>query len=271
MDPIHAMPPGLPRLVEILRRLRDPETGCPWDVEQTHETIAPYAVEEAHEVVDAIARRDWDELRAELGDLLLQVVYHARMAEEAGRFALPDVIDAAARKMIARHPHVFGGAEGAGTAEAQSRDWEAAKAAERAGRGEAGALDGVPLGMPALMRAAKLQGRAGRVGFDWPEIGPVADKVAEEAREVAEAPPEAVAEELGDLLFAVVNLARHRDVDPEAALGAANAKFTRRFEGVEAALAATGRTPRDATLAEMDALWDAQKAAERKPGQADRE
>ena len=271
MDPIHAMPPGLPRLSEIMRRLRDPEAGCPWDVEQTHDSIAPYTIEEAHEVADAIARRDWDDLRAELGDLLLQVVYHARIAEEAGRFALADVIEAISDKMVARHPHVFAGADGARTADAQSTDWEAAKAAERARGGEAGALDGVALGLPALSRAVKLQRRAARVGFDWPDPGPVADKVAEEARELAHAPPEDVAEELGDLLFAVANLARHRGVDPEAALRGANAKFTRRFRGVEAALAAQGRRPEESTLAEMDALWDAQKAAERKPDRDDQD
>ena len=193
------------------------------------------------------------------------------MAEEADRFALADVIEAVTAKMIARHPHVFGGADGARTAAAQSADWEAAKAAERTRRGEGGALGGVALGLPALSRALKLQRRAARVGFDWPAIDPVAEKVAEEAREVAEAPPEAVAEELGDLLFAVVNLARHRGVDPEAALRDANAKFTRRFEGVEAALAARGRGPQDSTLAEMDALWDVEKAAERKSDQGDRD
>ena len=264
MDPIHAAPPGLGRLAEIMRRLRDPEAGCPWDVEQTHDSIAPYAIEEAHEVVDAIERRDWDDLRAELGDLLLQVVYHARMAEEAGRFDLAGVVEAVSAKMIARHPHVFGDASRDRTAASQSANWEAAKARERAGRGKAGALDGVPLALPALTRAAKLQRRAARVGFDWPEVGPVAEKVAEEARELAEAEgADEAAEELGDLLFAVVNLVRHRGVDPEAALRAANAKFHRRFAAVEAALAAQGRRPQDATLAEMDALWEARKAAER--------
>ncbi len=281
MDPIHAAPPGLDRLAEIMRRLRDPETGCPWDLEQTHDSIAPCAIEEAHEVADAIARRDWDELRVELGDLLLQVAYHARMAEEAGRFDLAGVVDAICGKMIARHPHVFGAVSRDGdaprdkSAEAQAADWEAAKAAERAGRGEARALDGIPLGLPALTRAAKLQRRAARVGFDWPDPGPVAEKVAEEARELAQARgPEETAEELGDLLFAVVNLARHRGVDPEGALRAANAKFARRFEGVEAALAAEGRRPAQATLREMDALWEAQKAAETPghiPERADRD
>ena len=264
MDPIHATQKGLDRLAEIVRRLRDPEGGCPWDVEQTHESIAPYAIEEAHEVVDAIERADWGDLRLELGDLLLQVVYHARMADEAGRFDLAAVVDGIARKMVDRHPHVFGDEARDRTAGAQSIEWEAAKAAERARRGEGGALDGVPLGLPALTRAAKLQRRAARVGFDWPEPGPVLDKVVEEARELAQAAtPEAVAEETGDLLFAAVNLARHRGVDPEGALRAANAKFQRRFEAIEAALARDGRRPEGSTLEEMDALWDAAKARER--------
>ena len=272
MDPIHDAPPGLDRLAEIMRRLRDPEAGCPWDLAQTHDTIAPYAIEEAHEVADAIARRDWDDLRSELGDLLLQVVYHARMAKEAGHFDLAGVIGAICDKMIARHPHVFGAASRDKTAEAQSADWEAAKAAERAGRGERGTLDGIPLGLPALTRALKLQRRAARVGFDWPDPGPVAEKVAEEARELAEAEgPAEAAEELGDLLFAIVNLARHRGVDPEAALRAASAKFSRRFEGVEAALAAAGRALPDATPGELDALWEGQKAAERTSGRGDRD
>jgi ATP diphosphatase len=264
MDPIHAAPPGLDRLAEIMRRLRDPEGGCPWDVEQTHESIAPYAIEEAHEVVDAIERGDWDELRLELGDLLLQVVYHARMAEEAGRFDLAAIVEGISAKMIARHPHVFEDDSRDRNAGAQSAAWEDAKAAERAGRGAAGALDGVPLGLPALTRAAKLQRRAARVGFDWAEPEGAAEKVAEEAGELARAgTPEEVAGELGDLLFAVVNLARMRGVDPEAALRGTNAKFQRRFAFIEAALAEAGRRPEDATLEEMDALWDAAKLAER--------
>lgn len=264
MDPIHDAPPGLDRLAEIMRRLRDPDAGCPWDVEQTHASIAPYAVEEAYEVVDAIERADWDELRLELGDLLLQVVYHARMAEEAGRFDLAAVVDGISRKMIERHPHVFGAPGGTRTAEGQTVGWEAAKAAERARRGETGTLDGVPLSLPALTRAAKLQRRAARVGFDWREPAGAAEKVAEEARELAEAgTPEEVADELGDLLFTVVNLARLRGVDPEAALRGTNAKFQRRFEAIEAALAEGGRRPEDATLKEMDALWGRAKARER--------
>lgn len=266
-DPIHAMPGGLDRLAEILRRLRDPETGCPWDREQTHESLAPFAIEEAHEVADAVARRAWDELCLELGDLLLQVVYHARVAEEAGRFDLAAVVGAVSEKMIARHPHVFGDGPRDRTAETQSAAWEATKAAERARRGETGALEGVPLALPALTRALKLQRRAARVGFDWPDEAGAAEKLAEEAREVEAAEgPEAVAEEVGDLLFAAVNLARHRGVDPEGALRAANRKFERRFRAIEAALAGEGRRPDEATLAEMDALWEEAKAAERRGG-----
>lgn len=258
---------GMPRLIEIMRRLRDPETGCPWDIEQDFATIAPYTIEEAFEVADAIERRDWDELRAELGDLLLQVVFHAQIARDRGLFGFDEVADAISDKMVARHPHVFGSESRDKTAEQQTRDWETVKAAERAARAQAGVLDGVALGLPALMRAVKLQKRAARVGFDWPDAGEVLDKVAEEAAELSEAasgePPERIEEEMGDLLFVVANLARHLQVDPETALRRANAKFTRRFGQVEAALAAQGRRPEDATLAEMDTLWDAAKAAEK--------
>ncbi len=255
------------RLRAIMARLRDPETGCPWDIAQDFDSIAPYTIEEAHEVADAIARRDWSGLRAELGDLLLQVVYHARMAEEAGHFGFDDVARGIGDKMLARHPHVFGDASRDKSAAQQTADWEALKAAERAAEDRRGALDGVALALPALTRALKLQKRAARVGFDWPCTGAVADKIAEEARELAQArdgaSTDAVAEEFGDLLFAMANLARHLDIDPEAALRAANAKFTRRFEAIEAALAEHGRGPTDADLAEMDALWDAAKRAER--------
>ncbi len=255
------------RLLEIMRRLRDPATGCPWDIAQDFASIAPYTIEEAHEVADAIARAAWDELPGELGDLLLQTVYHAQMAAERGLFDFSAVVRAIADKMVARHPHVFG-AEGPGkTAAQQTRDWEAMKAAERAAAGPRGTLDGVALGLPALTRAVKLQKRAARVGFDWPETGPVADKIAEEARELAEARvglgPVEVAEEFGDLLFAMANLARHLGVDPEAALRAANEKFTRRFNSVEEHLATEGRRPEAASLAEMEALWQAAKAQER--------
>jgi ATP diphosphatase len=261
---IHDPAGGLPRLREIMARLRDPEGGCPWDLAQDFDTIAPYTIEEAHEVADAIARRAWDELPGELGDLLLQVVYHARMAEEAGRFDLDAVIGAISDKMVARHPHVFAEQADGRSAEAQSGAWEAMKAAER---GDARTLDGVALGLPALTRAVKLQRRAARVGFDWPSTGEVVAKIAEEAAELVEArerlTPEKVAEEFGDLMFVMANLARHLGVDPEAALRGANAKFTRRFGRIEDWLAETGRRPADSDLAEMDALWNRAKAEER--------
>lgn len=256
---------ALARLLDVMARLRDPVSGCPWDIEQSFATIAPYTIEEAHEVADAIERQAWEELPGELGDLLLQVVYHARMGEEAGLFDFASVATTIADKMVARHPHVFGDASRDKTAEEQTRDWEAAKAAERGG---AGTLDGVALGLPALTRAVKLQKRAARVGFDWPDASHVLAKIVEEAHELTEArerlAPEAVAEEFGDLLFVMANLARHLKLDPEAALRSANAKFTRRFAAIEAALAAQGRRPEDSTLAEMDALWEAAKAAERR-------
>ena len=264
---VHDPDGGIDRLVEIMARLRDPATGCPWDVAQSFATIAPYTIEEAYEVADAIEREAWDELRGELGDLLFQSVFHARMAEEAGMFSFHDVARGMADKMVARHPHVFGDQSGIDSPDAQTENWEAMKAAERADKALHGTLDGVAVGLPALLRAYKLQKRAARVGFDWPDIGPVLDKVAEEAREVAAArdsgTPEDLAEEVGDLLFVVANLARHLGVEPEAALRAANAKFTRRFEAIEARLAAIGKRPEDSTLDEMDALWDAVKAAEK--------
>jgi ATP diphosphatase len=234
-------------------------------VEQSFATIAPYTIEEAYEVADAIERRDWDELKGELGDLLFQSVFHARMAEEAGLFDLDDVATAIADKMIARHPHVFGDESNAKTPEQQVQDWETVKAAERAAKAKAGVLDDVALGLPALMRAEKLQKRAARVGFDWPDIGLVIDKIAEEARELAEAreilPHDKIEEEMGDLLFVMANLARHLKVDPETALRQANAKFTRRFAHIEAELAKAGKRPADSDLSEMDALWNAAKAA----------
>jgi len=264
---IHDPDGGLPRLLEIMRRLRDPETGCPWDIEQDFRSIAPYTIEEAYEVADAIERGDWAELEGELGDLLLQTVYHTQMGAEAGHFDFASVTKAIADKMVDRHPHVFGDESRDKSAEQQTADWERIKAAERAGKAQKGALDGVAVGLPALLRAYKLQKRAARVGFDWPETTQVLDKIAEEARELVEAreslPQDKVEEEMGDLLFVMANLARHLDVEPEAALRRANAKFTRRFKSIEAALAMKGKAPTDSTLEEMDALWDAAKEAER--------
>ncbi|RMD89145.1 MAG: nucleoside triphosphate pyrophosphohydrolase [Alphaproteobacteria bacterium] len=258
---------GIARLREIMRRLRDPQTGCPWDIEQDFDSIAPYTIEEAHEVADAIARRDWEELKGELGDLLLQVVYHAQMAEEAGLFTFDEVVESICEKMIARHPHVFGTESRDKTAEEQSRDWERMKAEERARKGAGRVLEGVAAGLPALTRAVKLQNRAARVGFDWPEVAQVAEKIAEEARELAAArdsmSQQEIVEEFGDMMFAMANLARHLGVDPEAALRAANAKFIRRFNAVENELEKQGRRPEEASLAEMDALWEAVKAREK--------
>ena len=264
-DPlIHDAEGGTARLVAIMARLRDRERGCAWDIEQDFDSIAPYTIEEAYEVADAIARRDMAELRGELGDLLFQVVYHARMAEEAGAFDYDDVVRAISEKMVRRHPHVFGDESREKTAGQQTADWERVKAAER---GKAGALAGVATGLPALTRAVKLQNRAARVGFDWPDAGAVLDKIAEETAELVEARDAGdaarVIEEYGDLMFVMANLARHLGVDPEAALRAANAKFTSRFAAIEAALAAEGRTPAESGLAEMDALWDAAKRAEK--------
>jgi ATP diphosphatase len=255
---------GIARLVEIMARLRDPDGGCPWDLAQSFATIAPYTLEEAHEVADAIERQAWDELRGELGDLLFQSVFHARMAEEAGLFTFVDVVAAISDKMLARHPHVFGDQSRDKTPDEQSRDWEAAKAAERAG---SRTLDGVAMALPALTRAVKLQNRAARVGFDWPSTAEVLDKLVEEAREVVEARDRldeaALAEEVGDLLFVMANLARHLKVDPEAALRGANAKFSRRFSRIEDWLAEAGKRPDDSDLAEMDALWNRAKAEEK--------
>ena len=256
---------GLPRLLEIMRRLRDPQTGCPWDIEQSFETIAPYTIEEAYEVADAIERAAWGELESELGDLLLQVVYHAQIASERGLFDFDRVAQAVAQKMIDRHPHVFGDQSRDKTAEEQSAEREAVKAAERAGRARGGVLDDVAANLPALMRAEKLQKRAARVGFDWPETGDVLAKLAEESAALVAArdskSPEQIQDEMGDLLFVMANLARHLKVDPETALRGANAKFTRRFAYIERALAEDGRSPAQSDLAEMDALWNRAKAA----------
>src|SRR5882757_7325474 len=257
------------RLIEIMAALRTPGSGCPWDLEQSFATIAPYTIEEAYEVADAIARGDLTDLADELGDLLLQVVFHARMAEEQGAFAFGDVVKAVTTKLIRRHPHVFADADGK-TAEAVKGLWENIKAQERADRGEAapqGALAGVPLALPALTRALKLQNKAGQVGFDWNDPRAVLAKIREEADEI-EAELDRndraeIAEETGDLMFALVNLARHVGADPDAALRATNAKFERRFAYIERALAAKGRALEGASLGEMDALWNEAKGAER--------
>ena len=266
-DLIYDADGGMPRLLEIMRRLRDPETGCPWDIEQDFASIAPYTIEEAYEVADAIERGDMGDLEGELGDLLLQTVYHTAMGEEAGHFTFDTVTRAISDKMVARHPHVFSTESRDKSAEQQTADWESIKAAERAGKSERGALDGVAIGLPAPLRALKLQKRAARVGFDWPSTDQVLDKINEESRELVEAcgtlSQTEIEEEFGDLLFVVANLGRHLNLDPEAALRSANAKFTRRFEGVEAKLAQRGKTPAQSDLVEMDALWDAVKADER--------
>ncbi len=251
-------PAEIARLLEIMARLRDPQGGCPWDQAQDFATIAPYTIEEAYEVADAIARADMAALPDELGDLLFQVVYHARLGEEAGRFAFADVARAIADKMVRRHPHVFGDAA-ARQAGLHADLWEAQKAAERRGRDEHGALAGVPVGLPALTRAEKLSKRAARVGFDWPDVSAVLDKLDEEVAELrAELPaaePARLADEVGDMLFVLANLARKLGLDAEACLRGANDKFARRFEGVEALLAAEGATPGEAGLARMEAAW----------------
>ena len=267
-DPlIHDPDGGMPRLLEIMRRLRDPQSGCPWDIEQDFDSIGPYTIEEAYEVADAIARSDWADLEGELGDLLLQTVYHTQMGTEAGHFTFESVVKAISDKMVARHPHVFGHESRDKSAEQQVSDWEKIKAVERASKAQGRTLDGIAMGLPALSRAVKLQKRAARVGFDWPDTSHVIDKIVEEAAELVEAreklTQQEIEEEFGDLMFVVANLARHLDIDPEAALRATNAKFTRRFEAVEDALKAKGKRPADSDLAEMDALWDAVKVAEK--------
>jgi nucleoside triphosphate diphosphatase len=262
------------RLLEIMAALRTPGSGCPWDLAQNFATIAPYTIEEAYEVADAIARGDLHDLRDELGDLLLQVVFHARMAQEQGAFDFGDIVQALTEKLVRRHPHVFGDAQGL-TPKAVEGLWERIKAQERAEKAQRqsraeppGALAGVPVALPALTRALKLQDKAGKVGFDWNDPLAVLAKIREEADEIeaelaAGQRAAAAAAEVGDLLFAVVNLARHLDVDPEATLRATNAKFERRFAAIERALAERGKSPQAATLAEMDALWNEAKAAER--------
>ncbi len=261
----------LARLLAVMAWLRDRQHGCPWDIDQTFKTIAPYTIEEAYEVADAIERNDMPALKEELGDLLLQVVYHAQMASEARAFAFDDVAQAIADKMVDRHPHVFGDLKIA-DADAQTVSWEARKAAERAKKGAAqptGALDGVAMALPALLRAEKIQKRAARVGFDWKETGPVIDKIEEELGELrAELDAKTIdqarlTDEMGDVLFAMANLARHCKIDPEAALRATNDKFERRFRHIEKRLAEHGRKPADASLEEMEALWQEAKTEAR--------
>tara|TARA_B110000208_G_scaffold184240_1_gene237883 strand:+ start:551 stop:1369 length:819 start_codon:yes stop_codon:yes gene_type:complete len=259
----HAKDGGIERLLHIMRRLRDPLTGCPWDVEQTFASIAPYTIEEAYEVADAIDRGDMNDLKGELGDLLLQTVYHTAIGEEDGLFTFHSVADAISDKMVVRHPHVFEVQSRDKSSDQQTIDWETIKAAERANANQTRALDGVALGLPALTRAVKLQKRAARVGFDWPEIDQVLDKVREEMIELAEAEcPEQRHEEFGDLMFVMANLARHMKIDPEQSLRDANYKFTRRFNSVEAKLNKKGSAPAQSNLTEMDALWDEVKREE---------
>lgn len=267
------------RLIEIMAALRTPGTGCPWDLEQDFASIAPYTVEEAYEVADAIARGDKIDLKDELGDLLLQVVFHSRMAEEEGAFAFADVVEAITSKLIRRHPHVFGDARDLSPAEVKAL-WHRIKAQEKADKAAAhraaglpelsedrGVLAGVPHTLPALTRAWKLQAKASTVGFDWNDARLVLDKIREETAEIEEAlaggSKEAIREEIGDLLFVVANLARHLDADPEGCLNAASTKFERRFRGIEDALAAEGRDAKDATLDELEALWLAVKRTEK--------
>ena len=276
-DSIPAMKPSrdISRLIEIMAALRAPKTGCPWDIEQDFSTIAPYTIEEAYEVADAIARGDLDDLRDELGDLLLQVVYHAQMAQETGDFAFGDVVEAITTKMIRRHPHVFGDEEARSAGMAKGM-WEKIKAQEKAEKRSArlargldpedngkGFLDSVPVALPALTRALKLQEKAARVGFDWSEAAPILDKIEEEIGELREALAKGetaeIKDEFGDMLFAVVNLGRHLKLDSEAALSGTNEKFRSRFHYVERALQASGTTLDKATLDEMEALWQQAK------------
>lgn len=266
-----SMPYAMDDLLQIMAKLRNPDGGCPWDIEQDFSTIAPYTIEEAYEVADAIERGNMDDLKGELGDLLLQVVFHAQMAAEAGHFEYADVVNAISEKMVVRHPHVFGDMT-VEDADAQTAAWEAQKAAERAAKAEAAglvpsALDDVAGGLPALMRAEKFQKRAARVGFDWPSPASVVDKVREELDEViAEidaGDPERLEDEIGDLLFTCVNLARKLGVDPETALRRTNAKFESRFRAVEGYAAAEDSALPDMTLDEMEALWKRAKVAER--------
>lgn len=265
-------PAPISRLLDIMKQLRTPVTGCPWDLEQGFSTIAPYTIEEAYEVADAIERERYDELKDELGDLLFQVVFHAQMAQEAGLFSFDDVVEAINDKMIRRHPHVFGDASERDS-DSQTEAWEEQKARERAGRNEdAGVLDDLPVALPALKRAQKLQKRAARVGFDWPDADRVLLKVDEELAEVREAMTDGnqadIEEEIGDLIFVCTNLGRKLKVDVEASTRSANAKFERRFRYIEAKLKEQDRTPDDATLDEMEALWNDAKQIDKAKSKA---
>ena len=261
-DPAKMPPRSIETLKAVMAALRAPGTGCPWDLQQDFSTIAPYTIEEAYEVADAIEKNDMMALKDELGDLLFQPIYHAQMASETDTFDFDDVIEAVVTKMIRRHPHVFGD-EAARKAGVQRGFWEANKALERAHEPKQGLLATVPKALPGLTRALKLQAKAAKVGFDWPSVDNVYDKIAEEIAELRAAPDAAKAEEFGDVLFALANVARHLGIDPEAALRGTNAKFERRFAFIEAALAKQGREPKDSNLDEMDALWNEAKSVER--------
>jgi ATP diphosphatase len=267
---------GIARLLDIMAALRTPTTGCPWDLAQTSASIAPYTIEEAYEVADAIARKDMEDLRDELGDLLLQVVFHSRIAEESGAFSFANVVEGLTEKLVRRHPHVFGGGRARDARDVEGL-WERIKAEERAEKSHrrnsdapAGILADVPVALPALTRAYKLQVKAAEVGFDWQDARTVIAKIDEEAREIeaelANGNRQAAAAELGDLLFAVVNLARHLDIDPEASLRGANAKFEARFSAIEHGLRARGKSPKEASLEEMEKLWTDAKAGEKRAG-----
>jgi ATP diphosphatase len=265
-DPAVSAEAELRRLLDIMAALRDPSTGCPWDKTQTFDTIAPYTIEEAYEVADAIAQRDFSGLPDELGDLLFQVVYHARMAEEAGLFAFADVAKSISDKMIRRHPHVFSDAA-IRDAAAQTTAWETQKSSERAARKQSGALAGVPIGLPALSRAVKLTSRAARVGFDWPDTEQVLAKLDEEIQELRDelsgSDPTRLTDEVGDLLFVLANLARKLNLDPETCLRHANEKFSRRFNTMEREFEAEAKCLTELSLREMEAGWQRVKAAER--------
>ena len=254
------------RLLEIMKRLRDPKDGCPWDIEQSYETIAPYTIEEAYEVSDAIAQGNWQELEGELGDLLLQVIYFTQIGSEDGHFSFESVVKNVSDKMIRRHPHVFGDKKQYKSSDQQIRDWEKIKEQERSKNTPSKTLDGIAGNLPALTYATKLQKRAARVGFDWPDISGVTDKISEEIDELNEARNElsldAQEEEYGDLMFVMVNFARHLKIDPEKALRGANKKFKKRFEQVEKELTLIGKTPNQSDLSEMDNLWNIVKQKE---------